>query len=158
MTLRFAVTYRFRGQIAIDSVEFFDRENDEGVASDFADIVTQMAQDHISILSDLFCAAAESIYDKSKKDQHTIAISSTKTSTAEINTSTSKLEEELKITSRLKKFAFNHLKMATRNCRPDRFLGEWEFGCVFKGWIEENGTAHVKSGTGGASGARNARP
>ena len=32
-------------QIAIDSVEFSDREDDEGVASDFADIVTQMAQD-----------------------------------------------------------------------------------------------------------------
>lgn len=105
----------------------------------------------------MFCAAAESIYANSKKDQ-TIAISSTKTSTAESNTSTSKLEEELKITSRLQKFAFNDLKMATKNCRPDSFLGEWEFGCVFKGWIEENGTAHVKSGTGGASGARKARP
>lgn len=31
--------------MALDSVEFSDREADEGVASDFADIVTQMAQD-----------------------------------------------------------------------------------------------------------------
>ncbi|KAL8105802.1 THO complex subunit 2 isoform X3 [Apium graveolens] len=34
-----------RCKLAIDSVEFSDREDDEGVASDFADIVTQMAQD-----------------------------------------------------------------------------------------------------------------
>ncbi|KAJ0457206.1 putative non-specific serine/threonine protein kinase [Helianthus annuus] len=27
-------------------------------------------------------------------------------------------------------------------------LGEGGFGCVFKGWIEENGTAPVKPGTG----------
>ncbi|KAL8116369.1 hypothetical protein AgCh_022755 [Apium graveolens] len=82
-----------RCKLAINSVEFSDREDDEGVASNFSDIVTKMAQD-----------------------------------------------------------------MATRNFRPDSLLGEWEFGYVFKGWIEENGTAPVKSGTGGASGARNAWP
>lgn len=38
--------------------------------------------------------------------------------------------------------------MATRNFRPDSLLGEGGFGCVFKGWIEENGTAPVKPGTG----------
>ncbi|KAL8122023.1 hypothetical protein AgCh_018669 [Apium graveolens] len=103
---------------------------------------------HISIMYDLFCAAAESKYANSKKDQHTIAISSTTTSTAQSSTSTSKLEEELKIASRLRKFAFNDLKMATRNFRPDSLLGEGGFGCVFKGWIEENGTAPVKPGTG----------
>ncbi|KAL8116368.1 hypothetical protein AgCh_022754 [Apium graveolens] len=117
--------------ITIDSVEFSDREDDEGVASDFADIVTQMAQD---------------------------GCSSPQQSTAESNTSTSKLEEELKIASQLRKFAFNDLKMATRNFRPDSLLCEWELGFVFKGGIEENGTTPVKSGTGGASGARNARP
>lgn len=90
----------------------------------------------------------ESKYVNSRKDQHTTTISSTTTSTAESSTSTSKLEEELKIASRLRKFAFNDLKMATRNFRPDSLLGEGGFGCVFKGWIEENGTAPVKPGTG----------
>lgn len=43
---------------------------------------------------------------------------------------------------------FNDLKLATRNFRPESLLGEGGFGCVFKGWIEENGTAPVKPGTG----------
>ncbi|CAI0386743.1 unnamed protein product, partial [Linum tenue] len=50
--------------------------------------------------------------------------------------------------SRLRKFTFNDLKLATRNFRPESLLGEGGFGCVFKGWIEENGTAPVKPGTG----------
>ncbi|XP_047307540.1 serine/threonine-protein kinase PBL34-like [Impatiens glandulifera] len=75
-------------------------------------------------------------------------VSSTTTSIAESSSSTSKLEEELKVSSRLLKFGFNDLKMATRNFRPESLLGEGGFGCVFKGWIEENGTAPVKPGTG----------
>ncbi|XP_059278289.1 serine/threonine-protein kinase PBL34-like [Lycium ferocissimum] len=76
-------------------------------------------------------------------------ISSTTTSNAESNnSSTSKLEEELKVFSQLRKFTFNDLKLATRNFRPESLLGEGGFGCVFKGWIEENGTAPVKPGTG----------
>ncbi|KAA8529466.1 hypothetical protein F0562_033735 [Nyssa sinensis] len=75
-------------------------------------------------------------------------VSSTTTSIAESNSSTSKLEEELKVASRLRKFTFNDLKWATRNFRPESLLGEGGFGCVFKGWIEENGTAPVKPGTG----------
>nr|KYP65821.1 hypothetical protein KK1_012089 [Cajanus cajan] len=83
------------------------------------------------------------------RDQPTVpAVSSTTTSNTESNSSTSKLEEELKIASRLRKFSFNDLKLATRNFRPESFLGEGGFGCVFKGWIEENGTAPVKPGTG----------
>ncbi|KAK3022918.1 hypothetical protein RJ639_046462, partial [Escallonia herrerae] len=75
-------------------------------------------------------------------------VSSSTTSNAESNSSTSKLEEELKVASRLRKFGFNDLKLATRNFRPESLLGEGGFGCVFKGWIEENGTAPVKPGTG----------
>lgn len=69
-------------------------------------------------------------------------------SNAESNSSTSKLEEELKISPHLRKFSFNDLKLATRNFRPESLLGEGGFGCVFKGWVEENGTAPVKPGTG----------
>ncbi|KNA22633.1 hypothetical protein SOVF_032610 [Spinacia oleracea] len=94
-------------------------------------------------------------YDESKsptdasRDQPVAAVvPSTTTSNAESSTSTSKLEEELKLSSRLRKFTFNDLKFATRNFRPDSLLGEGGFGCVFKGWIEENGTAPVKPGTG----------
>ncbi|KAJ6771307.1 hypothetical protein OIU74_017696 [Salix koriyanagi] len=75
-------------------------------------------------------------------------VSSSTTSNTESNSSTSKLEEELKVASRLRKFTFNDLKFATRNFRPESLLGEGGFGCVFKGWVEENGTAPVKPGTG----------
>ncbi|XP_073279314.1 serine/threonine-protein kinase PBL34-like [Primulina huaijiensis] len=75
-------------------------------------------------------------------------IPSTTTSNAESNSSSFKLEDELKVSSRLRKFTFNDLKLATRNFRPESLLGEGGFGCVFKGWIEENGTAPVKPGTG----------
>ncbi|KAJ0667176.1 putative protein kinase RLK-Pelle-RLCK-VIIa-2 family [Helianthus annuus] len=83
------------------------------------------------------------------KDQPVVQVtSSTTTSTGESISSTQKFEDELKISSRLRKFAFNDLKTATRNFRPESLLGEGGFGCVFKGWIEENGTAPVKPGTG----------
>ncbi|XP_071707099.1 serine/threonine-protein kinase PBL34-like [Rutidosis leptorrhynchoides] len=70
------------------------------------------------------------------------------TSSGENSLTTLKPEDQLKVASRLRKFAFNDLKLATRNFRPESLLGEGGFGCVFKGWIEENGTAPVKPGTG----------
>ena len=91
---------------------------------------------------------SKSTNDVSKDQPAVLAISSTTTSTGESVSSTQKLEDEIKIASRLRKFAFNDLKMATRNFRPESLLGEGGFGCVFKGWIEENGTAPVKPGTG----------
>ncbi|XP_057856263.2 receptor-like cytoplasmic kinase 176 isoform X1 [Cryptomeria japonica] len=48
----------------------------------------------------------------------------------------------------LKVFTFNDLKSATRNFRPDSVLGEGGFGCVFKGWIDENAFIATKPGTG----------
>ncbi|KAG6537689.1 hypothetical protein ZIOFF_002784 [Zingiber officinale] len=77
-----------------------------------------------------------------------MASGSTTTSNAESNSSMSKVGEELKVATQLRKFTFNELKSATRNFRPESLLGEGGFGCVFKGWIEENGTAPVKPGTG----------
>ncbi|KAL8230053.1 hypothetical protein R6Q57_014953 [Mikania cordata] len=83
------------------------------------------------------------------KDQPEIPRFPTTTSTRENNNlSPIKPEEELKVASRLRKFAFNDLKLATRNFRPESLLGEGGFGCVFKGWVEENGTGPVKPGTG----------
>ncbi|XP_010485515.1 PREDICTED: receptor-like serine/threonine-protein kinase At3g01300 [Camelina sativa] len=74
--------------------------------------------------------------------------STTTTSNAESSLSTPMISEELKLYSHLKKFTFIDLKLATRNFRPESLLGEGGFGCVFKGWVEENGTAPVKPGTG----------
>ncbi|XP_016452367.2 putative serine/threonine-protein kinase PBL2 [Nicotiana tabacum] len=48
----------------------------------------------------------------------------------------------------LKSFTFNDLKNATRNFRADSLLGEGGFGCVFKGWIDENTFAPCKPGNG----------
>ncbi|XP_013618118.1 PREDICTED: probable receptor-like protein kinase At5g15080 isoform X2 [Brassica oleracea var. oleracea] len=66
----------------------------------------------------------------------------------ESGSSTPLISGELKYSSKLRIFMFNDLKLATRNFRPESLLGEGGFGCVFKGWIEENGTAPVKPGTG----------
>ncbi|KAK8711074.1 hypothetical protein V6N13_146376 [Hibiscus sabdariffa] len=85
---------------------------------------------------------------ENSRDQPVAPVSSTTTSNAESTSSTSKFSEELKVASQLRKFTFIDLKLATRNFRPESLLGEGGFGCVFKGWIEENGTAPVKPGTG----------
>lgn len=88
-----------------------------------------------------------SAYERSKGERSAPPGSST-TSNAESIPSTPIFSEELKFSSDLRKFTFIELKMATRNFRPESLLGEGGFGCVFKGWIEENGTAPVKPGTG----------
>ncbi|KAG6537931.1 hypothetical protein ZIOFF_003034 [Zingiber officinale] len=55
--------------------------------------------------------------------------------------------EDHKVVTQLRKFTFNELKSATRNFGPESLFGEGGFGCVFKGWIEESGTAPVKPDT-----------
>lgn len=92
---------------------------------------------------------SKSANEKSNDHQPVGPVSSTTTtSNAESSSSTPMISEELKLYSNLRKFTFNDLKLATRNFRPESLLGEGGFGCVFKGWIEENGTAPVKPGTG----------
>lgn len=90
----------------------------------------------------------KSASESNTKESIGLVDSSTTTSNGESISSTSKFSEELKVASCLRKFTFNGLKIATRNFRPESLLGEGGFGCVFKGWIEENGTAPVKPGTG----------
>ncbi|KAL0385704.1 UNVERIFIED_CONTAM: putative serine/threonine-protein kinase PIX7 [Sesamum radiatum] len=101
-----------------------------------------------SSISGISTHETKSTNDTSRDQPVAAVIPSTTTSNAESNSSSTKLEEELKVSSRLRKFTFNDLKLATRNFRPESLLGEGGFGCVFKGWIEENGTAPVKPGTG----------
>ncbi|KAK6145354.1 hypothetical protein DH2020_022174 [Rehmannia glutinosa] len=57
-------------------------------------------------------------------------------------------EGEILESTNLKTFGFNDLRIATRNFRPDSVLGEGGFGCVFKGWIDENTFKAAKPGTG----------
>ncbi|KAG6487627.1 hypothetical protein ZIOFF_056217 [Zingiber officinale] len=92
---------------------------------------------------------SKSTVDGSSKDRPAAIVSgSTTASSSCSNSSASKVGEDLKVATQLRKFTFNDLKSATRNFRPESLLGEGGFGCVFKGWIEENGTAPVKPGTG----------
>lgn len=58
----------------------------------------------------------------------------------------------------LLKFSYQQLKAATGNFRPDSILGEGGFGYVFKGWIEENGTAPAKPGSGITVAVKNLKP
>ncbi|GFP86151.1 probable receptor-like protein kinase at5g15080 [Phtheirospermum japonicum] len=83
-------------------------------------------------------AESKSTNDRCREQPVVPIIPSTTTSIAESNSSSTKIEEELKLSARLRKFTFNDLKLATRNFRPESLLGEGGFGCVFKGWIEEN--------------------
>ncbi|GJU18236.1 probable serine/threonine-protein kinase PIX7 [Tanacetum coccineum] len=87
--------------------------------------------------------------DDTSSNQPVVPVaSSASTSNDESTPSTPNVTEELKIASQLRKFNYNELKSATRSFRPDSLLGEGGFGCVYKGWINENGTTPVKQGTG----------
>lgn len=93
-------------------------------------------------------AESKSTNDTSRDQPVAPIASSSTTSNGESTPSTPNISDELKIASQLRKFCFNELKSATRNFRPESLLGEGGFGCVFKGWINENGTTAVKPGTG----------
>ncbi|CAI9109660.1 OLC1v1009522C1 [Oldenlandia corymbosa var. corymbosa] len=91
---------------------------------------------------------SKSSNDTSREQTVAPVMSSSSTSDAESTPSTPKVTEELKIASQLRKFSFNELKTATRSFRSDNLLGEGGFGCVYKGWVSENGSASVKPGSG----------
>ncbi|KAF8407153.1 hypothetical protein HHK36_006279 [Tetracentron sinense] len=65
---------------------------------------------------------------------------------------------EKKALRQLLKFTFQELKSATGNFRLDSILGEGGFGYVFKGWIEENGTAPAKPGSGVTVAVKSLKP
>ena len=57
-------------------------------------------------------------------------------------------EGEILQSPNLKSFSLDELKSATKNFRQDSVLGEGGFGCVFKGWIDEQSLTASKPGTG----------
>ncbi|KAG6424180.1 hypothetical protein SASPL_114593 [Salvia splendens] len=65
---------------------------------------------------------------------------------------------EKKPPRQLLQFSFQELKAATGSFRPDSILGEGGFGYVFKGWIEENGTAPAKPGSGTTVAVKSLKP
>nr|DAD28201.1 TPA_asm: hypothetical protein HUJ06_029669 [Nelumbo nucifera] len=81
------------------------------------------------------------------KDENDVSGASSKVSAASVP-QTPRSEGEILLSSNLKSFSFNELKMATRNFRPDSVLGEGGFGSVFKGWIDEHAFTAAKPGTG----------
>ncbi|GMH27603.1 hypothetical protein Nepgr_029446 [Nepenthes gracilis] len=61
---------------------------------------------------------------------------------------TPRSEGEILSTPNMKTFAFNELKIATRNFRSDNLLGEGGFGYVYKGWIDHQTLTPTRSGSG----------
>ncbi|KAG2268253.1 hypothetical protein Bca52824_062808 [Brassica carinata] len=58
----------------------------------------------------------------------------------------------------LKAFSYNELKNATRSFRPDSMIGEGDFGCVFKGWIDETTLTASRPGSGIAVAIKQLKP
>ena len=58
------------------------------------------------------------------------------------------VQEEILPSSELKNFRFDEIRAATREFNDASVIGEGGFGCVYKGWIDENTFAAVKWGTG----------
>ncbi|XP_044976237.1 serine/threonine-protein kinase PBL34-like isoform X1 [Hordeum vulgare subsp. vulgare] len=101
------------------------------------------------LMDNVYCTESKKV-NHSCRDQSAAPAASGSTTSSNIGSisPSSIVGEELKLAAQLRRFTFNELKCATRNFRPESLLGEGGFGCVFKGWIEENGTAPMKPGTG----------
>jgi serine/threonine protein kinase len=69
-------------------------------------------------------------------------------SSGEIGSGTPRVSDEIRRGGNLRIFSYLDLKSATRNFRPDSLLGEGGFGSVYKGWVDETGTAAARAGTG----------
>jgi hypothetical protein len=69
-------------------------------------------------------------------------------SSGEIGSGTPRVSDEIRQGGNLRIFSYLDLKSATRNFRPDSLLGEGGFGSVYKGWVDETGTAAARAGTG----------
>ncbi|GER54879.1 protein kinase superfamily protein [Striga asiatica] len=67
-------------------------------------------------------------------------------------------EADILSSPHVKAFTFNELRNATRNFRPDNYLGEGGFGHVFKGWIDEHTFTASRPGSGLAIAVKKLKP
>ncbi|KAJ3702671.1 hypothetical protein LUZ61_006376 [Rhynchospora tenuis] len=66
------------------------------------------------------------------------SLSSISSSVLEADTiPTPQTEGEILSSPNLKEFSYNELKTATKKFHPDNIIGEGGFGCVYKGWLDE---------------------
>lgn len=84
--------------------------------------------------------------DKGKQEDSTH--SSQQTPLESLNKSLIASKANMSANSNLRSFSFSDLKIATKNFCSDYLLGEGGFGCVFKGWIDQNTFAPTKPGSG----------
>ncbi|KAL9412928.1 hypothetical protein AB3S75_041565 [Citrus x aurantiifolia] len=84
--------------------------------------------------------------DKGKQEDSTH--SGQQTSLESLNKSLIASKANASANSNVRSFSFNDLKIATKNFCSDYLLGEGGFGCVFKGWIDQNTFAPTKPGSG----------
>ncbi|KAG4914606.1 hypothetical protein JHK87_052163 [Glycine soja] len=57
-------------------------------------------------------------------------------------------QEIIQVSSLLRRFTFNDLRLATRNFESKNLLGEGGFGTVLKGWVNEHENFAARPGTG----------
>ncbi|KAJ0977952.1 hypothetical protein J5N97_013426 [Dioscorea zingiberensis] len=65
-----------------------------------------------------------------------------------VGSSFSSFKSDAAAVNGLKSFTLNDLKNASKNFRPEYLLGEGGFGCVFKGWMDENTLTPARAGAG----------
>ncbi|KAG4911614.1 hypothetical protein JHK86_052047 [Glycine max] len=73
---------------------------------------------------------------------------SSSTKRSKRSSSTNLNQEIIEVSSLLRRFTFNDLKLATRNFESKNFLGVGGFGNVLKGWVNEHGNFAARPGTG----------
>lgn len=100
----------------------------------------------MSFLLLLPLAGNAKLRDKGKQEDSTP--SGQQTSLESLNKSLIASKANASANSNVRSFSFNDLKIATKNFCSDYLLGEGGFGCVFKGWIDQNTFAPTKPGSG----------
>ncbi|XP_073031117.1 probable serine/threonine-protein kinase PBL3 isoform X2 [Primulina eburnea] len=113
--------------------------------SSFSSIQSDFSFDS-PLYSDSEVPGLPNMSNSSARSNRSIRFLTVKSSAASLPT----LRSEVEILSSpyVKAFSFNELKCATRNFRPDSFLGEGGFCYVFKGWIDEHTLTASKPGSG----------
>ncbi|WJZ89505.1 hypothetical protein VitviT2T_008723 [Vitis vinifera] len=95
---------------------------------------------HFSVQSDRTKPPSKANKDSTSSSQHTPF--------GTLNKILVSSKSDISASNSVKDFSFNDLKNASKNFRSESLLGEGGFGCVFKGWLDENTLAPTKPGTG----------